>query len=146
MFDFVVVGKRGRGRQKMTQRKQVGEPINQIGLKTEDANEKTNSCNGVCELSRNMWCVRSHPITETKLDVKIGPLSPMPHHFELGCDVLINFDVAAIMPRMRAWLALSVALPSIFALQKTCNVSGDRVGQNLTKDCKMCMYARNCIR
>ena len=101
MFDFVVVGKRGRGRQKMTQRKQVGEHINQIELKTEDANEKTNSCNGVCELSRNMRCIRSHPITETKLDVKIGPLSPMPHHFELGCDVLINFDVAAIMPRMR---------------------------------------------
>ena len=52
-LDFEVAGRRGRGRQNMTWKRQVEEYINQIGLKMEDAIDRVRWRNGVYELSRS---------------------------------------------------------------------------------------------
>ena len=52
-LDLEVDGSRGRGRLKMTWRRQVEEPIEQIGLEKEDATNRTKP-NVVYELSRNL--------------------------------------------------------------------------------------------
>ena len=52
-LDFKVAGRRGRGRQNMTWKRQVEEHINQIGLKWEDAIDRVKWRNGVYELSRS---------------------------------------------------------------------------------------------
>ena len=51
---FGVAGRRGRGRPNMTWKRQVEEHINQIGLKKEDASDRTKWCDGIYKLSRNM--------------------------------------------------------------------------------------------
>ena len=45
---------RARGRPKMRWKRQIKKPIDQIGLKKEDAIDRTKWRDGVYELSRNM--------------------------------------------------------------------------------------------
>ena len=52
-LDVEVAGRRRRGRQNMTWKRQVEEYINQIGLKMEDAIDRVRWRNGVYELSRS---------------------------------------------------------------------------------------------
>ena len=52
-WDFVVAGRRGRGRPNITWKRQVKEHTNQIGLKREDAIDRVKWRNGVCQLSRS---------------------------------------------------------------------------------------------
>ena len=53
-LDFEVVVRRERGQSRKTWRKQTEEHIKQIGLKKDDATNRTKWPNGVNELSRNM--------------------------------------------------------------------------------------------
>ena len=53
-LDFEVAGRRGRGRPNMTSKRQVEEHTDQIGVKKEDAIDRTKWHGGVYELSRNM--------------------------------------------------------------------------------------------
>ena len=52
-LDFVVAGRRGRGRPNMTWKKQVEEHTYQIGPKRKDAIDRVKWCDGVYELSRS---------------------------------------------------------------------------------------------
>ena len=52
-LDFQVVGKRGGGQSNMMWKRQVEEHINQIGLRRENATDRSKRHNGVYELSRS---------------------------------------------------------------------------------------------
>ena len=73
LFDFVTVGRRGRGRPKIMWRGQVEEHINQTRPKKESAIDKTKWSNDVYELSRNtrIWPLL---LTMASPDFKIGSL------------------------------------------------------------------------
>ena len=54
VLDFKVAGRRGRGRLNMMWKGQVEEHNDRIGLKKEDAIDRTKWRDGVYELSRNL--------------------------------------------------------------------------------------------
>ena len=67
---FEVARRRGRGLPNMTWKKQVEEHTNQIGLKKEDAIDRTKWRDGVYKLSKNMRLIWPPALMQAKSDLK----------------------------------------------------------------------------
>ena len=63
-----VNGKRKRGRPKMTWRKQVEESVKEVGLKIEEAADRTRWREGVRAIAKGMRCIRPPSGTRKKPD------------------------------------------------------------------------------
>ena len=63
-----VNGKRKRGRPAMTWRKQVEESVREVGLKIEEAADRTRWREGVRAIAEGMRCIRSSSVTRKEPD------------------------------------------------------------------------------
>ena len=63
-----VNGKRKRGRPKMTRRRQVEERVKKVGLKTEEAADRTRWREGVRAIAEGMRCIQPPSETGRKPD------------------------------------------------------------------------------
>ena len=63
-----VNGNRKRGRPKMTWRRQVEESVKKVGLKIEEAGNRTRWREGVGAIAEGMRCIRPPSVTRTKPD------------------------------------------------------------------------------
>ena len=74
-----VNGRRKRGRPKMTWKRQMEESVKKVGLKIEDAADRTRWREGVRAIAEGMRCVRSPSVTRKKR-IKTGLMMMIKGH------------------------------------------------------------------